>query len=247
MITEFALFVFTTLGGLAAGLYILAALFPVEGKRNNLIITIVPLVMLAIGGVALLSHLGHPERMFNAFANPEAGITQEGITTTLFGIVLVIDLALTWFKEGAPRALRIVGAVFAALLICAMGMLYYNYQSMPMWHALPTVPLFVVGDLAIGGLFIAAIDEQLAGNKTLATVNAVLAVLFAVTLVGNAVVFQGCGLSPVPFAIAAVVAAAVAVYLFTNWQKATSGLRWGLFIALFVGIVIARYAFYAAF
>ena len=70
MITEFALFVFTTLGGLAAGLYILAALFPVEGKRNNLIITIVPLVMLAIGGVALLGHLGHPERMFNAFANP---------------------------------------------------------------------------------------------------------------------------------------------------------------------------------
>jgi anaerobic dimethyl sulfoxide reductase subunit C (anchor subunit) len=247
MIAEFALFVFTTLGGLAAGLYIMAVLFPLEGKRNNLLLSVVPLVLLGIGGVALLMHLGHPERMFNAFANPEAGITQEGITTTLFGIVLVVDLALTWFKDGAPRALRIVGAVFAALLICAMGLLYYNYQSMPMWHALPTVPLFVVGDLARGGLLVAALDEAAAQKKALATANAVLAVLLAATLVGNAVVFQGCELSPIPFAIAAVVAAAVAVYLFTNGQKAAANLRWVLFAALFVGIIIARYAFYAAF
>ena len=247
MITEFALFVFTTLGGLACGLYILAALFPVEGKRNNLIVSIVPLVLLGIGGIALLMHLGHPERMFNAFANPEAGITQEGICTTLFGIVLLVDLILTWTKGEAPRALRYVGAVFAALLTLAMGFLYYNYQSMPMWHALPTVPLFVVGDLALGALFIAALDEAAAGKKALVTTGAALAVLLAVTLAGNAMVFQGYGLSPIPFVIAAIVAAAVAVYLFTSWEKAGSGMRWTLFIVLLVAIAVARYAFYAAF
>lgn len=247
MITEFALFIFTTIGGLACGLYIIAALFPVEGKRNNLLVSIVPLVLLAIGGIALLGHLGHPERMFNAFANPEAGITQEAICTTLFGIVLAVDLALTWFKDGAPRALRIVGAVFAALLMLAMGFLYYNYQSMPMWHALPTVPLFVVGDLAMGALFIAALDEAAAGKKALVTTAAVLGVLLVLTLVGNAVVFQGCGISPIPFAIAAIAAAVVAVYLFTSWEKAGSGMRWGLFALMLVAVVIARYAFYAAF
>ena len=247
MITEFALFIFTTLGGLAAGLYLVAALFPVQGKRNNLLVTIVPLVLLAIGGVALLMHLGHPERMFNAFANPEAGITQEAIASMLFGAVLVVDFILVWTKDSCPRALRIVGAVFAALLMLAMGFLYYNYLSMPMWHALPTVPLFVVGDLAMGALFIAALDENAARNRTLVTAGAVLAALLAVTLVGNAVVFQGCGLSPIPFAVAAVVAAAIAAYLFTNWGKAGSSMRWGLFAALFVAIVIARYAFYAAF
>lgn len=246
MITEFALFVFTTLGGLAAGLYILAAFFPVVGKRNNLLLSIVPLVLLGIGGIALLGHLGHPERMFNAFANPEAGITQEGITTGLFGIVLVIDLVLTWTKGECPKALRYAGALFAALLLLAMGFLYYNYQSMPMWHAIPTVPLFVVGDLAMGALFVTALDEE-AAKKPLITTGAVLASLLAITLIGNAVVFSGCGLSPMPFAIAAIIAAAVAVYLFTNGEKAASGLRWGLFAALFVGIVIARYAFYAAF
>ncbi len=247
MITEFALFVFTTIGGLACGLYILAALFPVEGKRNNLSVSIVPLVLLGIGGIALLMHLGHPERMFNAFANPEAGITQEGICTTLFGIVLVVDLILTWTKGETPRALRYVGALFAALLILAMGFLYYNYQSMPMWHALPTVPLFVVGDLALGALFIAALDEAAAGKKTLVTTGAVLVVLLVVTLIGNAMVFQGCGLSPVPFAIAAVIAAAVAAYLFTSWEKAGSGMRWALFAALLIAVAVARYAFYAAF
>ena len=247
MITEFALFIFTTIGGLACGLYIIAALFPVEGKRNNLLISIVPLVLLAIGGIALLSHLGHLERMFNAFANPEAGITQEGIATTLFGVVLVVDLALTWFKDGAPRALRIVGAIFAALLICAMGLLYYNYQSMPMWHALPTVPLFVVGDLAIGALFVMAVDEGCAKNKTLGMTAAVLTALLAITLVGNAVVFNDCGLSLAPFAIAAIIAAAVAVYVFIKGADATATLRWGLFAAFLVAIIIARYAFYAAF
>ena len=161
--------------------------------------------------------------------------------------MLVIDLALTWFKEGAPRALRIVGAIFAALLMCAMGFLYYNYQSMPMWHALPTVPLFVVGDLALGALFIAALDETAGQNKTLVTTTAVLGALLALTVVGTAVVFQGCGLSPVPFAIAALVAAAVAVYLFTSWEKTGSGMRWALFAALLVAIAVARYAFYAAF
>ena len=47
--------------------------------------------------------------------------------------------------------------------------------------------------------------------------------------------------------IAAIVAAAVAVYLFTSWEKAGSGMRWTLFIVLLVAIAIARYAFYAAF
>lgn len=247
MITEFALFVFTTLGGLAAGLYILAAIFPLEGKRNNLLLSIVPLVLLGIGGIALLMHLGHPERMFNAFANPEAGITQEGIATGLFGAVLVADFLLVWRNGEAPRALRIVGAIFAALLICAMGFLYYNYQSMPMWHALPTVPLFVVGDLAIGGLLVAALDGNAARNKTLTTVNAVLAVLFAITLAGAAMVFQGCGLSPLPFAIAAIAAAAGAVYLFTKGQGADSNIRWALFAVLLAAVIVARYAFYAAF
>ena len=48
MISEFPLFVFTTLGGLGAGLYAAGVVFPVEGKRNNLLMSVVPLVLLGI-------------------------------------------------------------------------------------------------------------------------------------------------------------------------------------------------------
>ena len=246
MITEFALFIFTTIGGLAAGFYIVAAFFPLEGKRNNLLLSIIPLVCLAIGGVALLSHLGHPERMFNAFANPSAGITQEGICTSLFGIVLVIDFLLVWRKGEAPRALRFVGALFAFLLIMAMGMLYYNYESMPMWHALPTVPLFVAGDLALGALLVGALDGE-APRKALWYTAAVFAAITAMAMAGDAAVFPASGLDATPFLVAAVMAAGVAIYLFARWRTATPQIRWAVFAVLLVAIAIARYAFYAAF
>lgn len=247
MIAEFALFVFTTLGGLAAGFYVAAAFFPLHGKRNNLLVSIVPLALLAIGGIALLTHLGRPERMFNAFANLQAGIAQEGIATGLFGIVLVVDLALTCIKGAAPKALRYVGAVFAVVLTIIMGLAYYSYESMPMWHSLPTIPLFAAADLAIGALLAGALDDETAQNKTLWLFAGVLAVIGAVAFAGSGMVFAQNGLSAVPFVLAAVVAAAVAVFALLKGKDASSALRWGMFAAYLVAIVVGRYAFYAAF
>ncbi len=246
MITEFALFVFTTLGGLAAGFYIAAAFFPLEGKGKNLLLSALPLVLLGIGGVALLMHLGRPERMLNAFANLQAGITQEGITTGLFGIALVADLLMTWRKGQAPRALRYVGALFAFLLIVVMGFTYFNYESMPMWHAIPTVPLFAVGDLALGMLFVGALDGA-KREKTFWVVAAALTALAAVAFAGAGAVFSANGLSIVPFIVAAVAAVAVAACSLMKGVQASASLRWALFAALLVAVVIARYAFYAAY
>ena len=246
MITEFALFIFTTLGGLAAGFYIAAAFFPLKGKGKNLLLSVLPLVLVGIGGVALLMHLGRPERMLNAFANPQAGITQEGICTGLFCIALVADFLLTWRKGRAPRALRYVGALLALLLTCVMGLTYFNYESMPMWHAVPTIPFFVVGDLALGALFVGAIDGA-DREKAFWAVAGVLAVLAALVFAGAAAVFSGCGLSSVPFAVAAVAAAAVAACALLKGAGSSSELHWALFAVFFAALAIARYAFYAAY
>ena len=246
MVTEFALFVFTTLGGLAAGFYIAAAFFPLQGKGKNLLLSILPLVLIGIGGLALLMHLGRPERMFYAFSNPQAGITQEGFTTGLFAVVLVVDFLLTWRKGQAPRALRYVGAAFALLLTIVMGFTYYNYESMPMWHALPTVLFYVIGDLAMGMLLVGALSE-LEQSKTLAPIAAIFVALAAVVFAAEGAVFAGCGLSAIPFVVAAVLAALVAVCGFVKSDGASATLRWALFALFFVALVIARYAFYAAY
>ena len=246
MITEFSLFVFTTLGGLAAGFYIAAAFFPLEGKKKNLLLSVLPVVFVGIGGVALLLHLGRPERMVFAFSNPQAGITQEGICTMLFGVVLVIDFLLTWRKGQAPRALRYVGALFALLLTLAMGFTYYNYESMTMWHALPTVPFFVVGDLALGVLFVGAFNGA-GREKAFWVVAGVLAALTAVIFVAAGVTFSGCGFSMAPFIAAAVIVAVVAVCTVLKGTGLSACLRWALFVTFLIALIIARYAFYAAY
>lgn len=52
MISEFALLIFATLG--AVGLYVAATLIPVkEKKKMNLLITAIPLALLAISGVVV--------------------------------------------------------------------------------------------------------------------------------------------------------------------------------------------------
>ena len=244
MITEFSLFIFTALGGVGAGLYVAAAVFPPEGRRNNLLVSVVPLVCIAIGGVALLLHLGHPERMFNAFANPQAGITQEGFASMLFGAVLVIDLALTFFKGAAPRWLRIVGAIFAVVLCTVMGMTYFNYESQAAWHAAPTVPFFLVVDLALGFALLRALDESADERKSHTWACVVLLAIAAVVFVAEAPLFA---LFPgvMPFVCAAVLAAVAAVVEFAASKREGAALPWLAFVLAFVAMVVARYAFYS--
>ena len=244
MITEFSLFVFTALGGVGAGLYVAATVFPPEGRRNNLLVSIVPLACLGIGGVALLLHLGHPERMFNAFANPQAGITQEAFASMAFGAVLVVDLALTFFKGAVPRWLRIVGAVLAVALCTVMGMTYFNYESQAAWHAVSTVPFFLVIDLAVGFAFLRALYGSDRGGRPLMWACVVLLAIAAVVFAAEAPLFA---LFPgvMPFACAAVIAAVAAVVEYAASKREGVALPWLAFVLAFVAMVVARYAFYS--
>lgn len=245
MISEFSLFVFTLLGGLGAGMYATAAVFPVKGKRSELLVSIVPLVLLGIGGVALMLHLGRPERALNAFANLEAGITKEALGCMAFGIVLVIDLVLSFTKGAAPRALRYVGAVVAIVLCILMGLAYYAYESVSAWHAWPTFALFLCGDLAAGVLLLGALCPESTEGKAFMGAAIALAVIAAVAFAVEGVHFAGVERDLMPFACAAVVAAAGAGVAFLADKKSDARLYWAAFALVFVAVIVARYAFYS--
>lgn len=245
MISEFALFVFTTLGGLGAGMYAASAVFPVTGKRANVAVPLVALACLGIGGIALLLHLGHPERMLNAFANPGSGITQEAIVSMVFGAVVVVDLALAAFKGSPPRALRVVGAVAGVALCCVMGLAYYAYESQAAWHAWPTVALFLCGDLAVGFLLLGAVDREVAAGKPFLWANVVLSALAALAFAATGAHFAGIGLSPQPFIAAVVLALAAACGPVIADRRGDAGMYWPSFAIMFAAVVVARYAFYA--
>lgn len=248
MISEFSLFVFTLLGGLAAGTYAVAAVFPGFERTDSRswMQPVACLALLAIGGVALLVHLGHPERMLSAFANPAAGIAQEGYAVVLFGVLVVASLAYFVAKhQESPRAVSVLAGIAGLLLLCAMAFAYVTVHGIPGWSSWTTVPLFLVGGLAMGSSVVAVLPAA-QENPAAGIANAVLQALFALVCVALAAVFAGVGQSAVPFAVAAVLAAIAAVVSVVAKGPGKTGLRAVSLACLFVGVAVARYAFYAS-
>lgn len=257
MVQELPLFVFTMFAGLAAGAYIFAALFPLrtvevpdgeDGKTGFVTrqwtLPLICLVLLVVSGLFLLTHLGHPERVLNAFSNPSAGITQEGVTMIAFGAFVAADLILCLVKDGAPRALRIVGAVLALSMTFAMGAAYVTSYGIPAWASWQTVPLFVLGDLGMGSALAVALGY---GGDSKPMALACALVLYVLALV--ALVLAAFQLAPfgaaVPILATGVVLALVAAAAGAFRKKDAAAFAWVVFACLFVGVALVRFAFYA--
>ena len=258
MIGEFPLFVFTTLAGLSAGTYIASALFPLFGENSNegtpsgmqkypWLFSLIMLILLGVGLLGCLGHLQHPERFMNALWNPLAGITQEAYLSMLFGAVLVIDFILSIVKGASYRVVRIIGAVFGFLLTVVMGFAYANTLGVEAWNTWETVPFFVVGDLAMGFALFPLFNRDVL-NQYYTYWVIVIEALFAATLVLLSIHFGFCGLTCVPFIVALILAPVLhGVMILCKKFKTAS---WGIyftFIVVFIGVAVARYAFYAAY
>lgn len=246
MITEFALYLFTTLGGVAAGLYVAAAFFPADKRRAKLLASIIPLLLLAVGGIALLIHLGHPERALNMFSNLAAGITIEGCTTMLFGILLVADLIVVLSSGNAFRALRFAGAAAGVLMTVAMGYAYFSYDSVPAWHSPATFLLFCAPSLAAGFVLWGAICEKALEKNSFVTVSVVLAVVAALSFSWEIALFVGVGFGIAPSAVATILVLLGAAVVYLSASKQQSRL-WRLALVLvLVALAVGRYGFYTA-
>lgn len=247
MISEFPLLVFTVLTGLAAGGYAMAAVFHLAGgrKERSWTLPLVCLVCLAAGMVAVLFHLGHPERFLNALANPTAMIAQEAYWSIPLGIVLLLDAVLLKLGKGQTPALPVIGAVLSLGLMTVTAIAYFTSYGVAGWPEVPTLPLFVAGDLGMGAAFALAMDAR-GSNRSAAIVSAVLAVAVAVTMVAEAAVFAPLPVGAVPFAVAAVLAVAGAVLEVFPSAKPQAWWRWLAFACLLAAVTVARYGFYAA-
>ncbi|WP_246599496.1 DmsC/YnfH family molybdoenzyme membrane anchor subunit [Gordonibacter massiliensis (ex Traore et al. 2017)] len=250
MISEFPLLVFTTLAGLTAGSYTMSAIFPVgqEGKRAWLF----PLVcglLLAAGLVGLPMHLEHPERMLIALSNPGAMIAQEAYWSIGFGVILAADFIVSKVKGKSPRALRVVGAVAGLGLMCVMANAYFVSNAVAPWAAWQTFPLFIVGDLAMGAALCGLMEKPLFEKGSFFGAAVALDALFAVAAGLEAAYFAGLGLDVVPFIVALVVAAVGGIagtVLARRGKPTATSMATLAFACVLVGVVIARYAFYAA-
>lgn len=249
MISEFPLFLFTTLAGVAAGAYVVSVAFPVgKDVKKTWLFPLVCLVLLAVGLAGLPLHLGRPERLFVALSQPGAMIAQEAYWSIALGIILLIDLVISKTKGASPRGLRIVGAIASLGLMIVMSNAYFVSIGVSAWASWQTFLLFVLGDLAMGAALIALFEPDFMKGGAYLTASAVLSVLAAVAVVLEAVHFASVGASMVLLVVGAVIVAVAAVLQFMakSGKMSAATAAKAAFACAFVGIALARYGFYAA-
>lgn len=250
MISEFPLFVFTTLSGLAAGAYAVGALF--RGKERQKAAWAFPLACIVLLGVGLcgtLAHLGHPDRFLNALSNPSSMIAEEAYWSIAFGLLMVVDAAMCKAKGAAPTVVRILGAIAALGLMCVTANAYFVMHGNPVWTSPATLALFVVGDIAMGYAAVALFRPELVAKAGFAISAIVVFALAAVSLAAVAGQFSAFGYDAVPFVGGLIVgpAAGIVAYALVVSGRIAPKIAVPLsFVLMFIGIAIARYFFYAA-
>ena len=273
MISEFPVFMFTLLAGAAAGAYLPRAIFEkakaaptktipsghaekAEGSpsrsdssKNAWVFPLICLAIIAVGVICVIFHVQHPERVMNAINNPGASLTQEGIFSGILGLLILVDLIYVLVKKTeAPRGLIIVTAIVGVAFIVVMAHAYVTCWGNRLWAQPATWALFIAGDLALGWALYEAVFNR-ADSPAIAWVNVALQMLAACSFAWEAATFANGDFQAAAFVAAALFAACAAVVqvagIIRKQSKPSSAIAWGVLILSLIGVVIARYAFYA--
>lgn len=256
MIAEFPLFLFTTLGGLAAGAYAVAACLPSDGGAETRsgetgrawIFPIACIALLGVGLLGVLGHLGRPERFLLALSNPSSMIAEEAYWSIAFGLLMLVDLVLLACKGASSRAVRALAGACGIVLMCIMGWAYFTSYGNPAWAVWPTLPLFVLGDLAMGAALVGALDGGWYHVRAFVGAAVAFALAAAASMGAACAQFAAVGRGIAPFVVGAVLAVVAAAFALAAHagKLAPRAASWIAFACVLVGVVVARYAFYAA-
>lgn len=249
MISEFPLFVFTTLAGLAAGTSIVSAVFfPKDEAKRSWVLPLVCLVLLGVGLLGCLGHLGRPLMFLNALSNPTSMISQEAYWSIAFGVLLVVDVVLCCVKGACPRVVRVVEAIAAAGLIIVMGNAYFTGYGVEAWANAATWPLYLAGDLAMGAALASVFAPKLCEKPAFAYLAVALDVIFAVVSIVEFTSFSNLGHDAMLFGIAAalsIVGAAISVAGVKS-KLSPMATAAATAVVMVLAVAFARYCFYAA-
>lgn len=248
MISEFPLFVFTTLGGLSAGLIIAMALFPpAEKPERPWLAPLTALVLLGVGMLGVLFHLKRPALFLLALRNPAAGIAQEAYCGIVLGVLLLVLLILCWRKGQAPKGLLWASAAVGLILTFIMGFAYVVNVGTAAWANWTTVPLFVVGDIAMGLALWTLLSKGALANRTFTLTNIIVLAVLAAVMLLTGLHFGFVGNNAVLIFIGLVVAGAGGIAVAVAARKSPASWQAGAFAAcVIVGVCLSRWGFYAA-
>jgi anaerobic dimethyl sulfoxide reductase subunit C (anchor subunit) len=267
---EWPLLIFTLLAQAAAGLYLavvlvrecLAAAKSGEGVTGALKATRVPAlvagVMLAIGVVISLVHLGTPAGAYRALGNlGSSWLAREILGNICFGLLWLLAFVLELKQIGGLWTGRLA-ALAGIVLVFVMGELYMA-SIIPAWMSGYTLVAFLAATLVLGGVLAIALTKA----PAVTPIGAVMVLAgVAAQLIGLPVYLAqlGRGVAAAGDSLAVLLGdwqpalwlelglvAATAVAVGVIWQR-KQRTPWVLYAVLIIGVAgeaLARTIFYA--
>lgn len=246
-----SLFLFTLLGGMAAGAYAFETCF--QRTRTGERPWLVPLVIVVLFAVGMIAASTHVQSIPRALASVSAGtvnfgsgMVKEVAASGIFFVLVIVDLIITLAKKNSPFALRVVAAVAAVVCMVLMATAYVDVYGNAVWSNAPaTVLSFFAGDLAMGLGLCAVLGSVDVTKKPALYALLIVDAALAIGLALEVAAFGGQGASPVTQAVGLVVAPVASAALAASKLENKKMLAIAMCALLVIGVAIARYAFYA--
>lgn len=192
MAVQWPLLIFSVLLGVASGAFVFLGIGELTGRfrKVRFVGEVIILACLAIGGIASVFHLGHPERATHLLGNLASGLSKELFVVAAMGIVTIAYMVLARKDyPSASKVLGIIGAVLGIALPLVAGASYLM-PARPAWDSV-TLPLMYLGAglgmgmLLMAGLVLARGDAEGEGAFALklAAVGVVAMVVLSVAYV----------------------------------------------------------------
>lgn len=247
MITDFPLYIFTSLTGLAAGVYVAACLFPKKNdSKPSIALPLAALVLAGVGGVASSLHLGRPELVLSVLNNPGSSITLEAFGTGAFALFVLVDLILVAAKHKVSRPIRTIAAVMGIVLMIIEAHAYATMYGNPAFTQMSTWFLFVCISIACGFAMLPFFDIQASESKNFRLAACALLVVAAIVFIWEAAVFADFDKQIMQVVCGAVLACiAGALYTLPAAGKNSQLALFASAIAV-AALLIGRYGFYLA-
>jgi DMSO reductase anchor subunit len=260
------LLVFTLFGGIAAGATVLgliphlSRLASSQSSSDSIsenppspsgILTITCLILLLVGLVATLLHLGQPLRFINGLSNPSSMISQESYWGLALFIFLALGTAFTLMKKSIPLALRVITALAGVGLMLVTALAYYQSRGIPAWHDATVIPFMIFGDLLLGAALCSALstsdtlkDIFLKAALVLSCINVVSVCAFAIHIAGLDVPSQVLPL--IVGSLTGLVAPAALVCMKNRIRTTDKTVAFVVLALVCVGVLLIRVAFFSS-
>ena len=182
---QIPLILFTTLLAWSAGIFGSQAILAAKGQGAKIQFPalVTSVIVLAVGGVAVLFHLAQPLHIFNGFGNPTSGITQELIAIVVLFVWMVVYFALYRRNEGKIPAWCAIIAIILAVVLCLVMGHSYCMAARPSWNSVLQILSVVAGGLVMGPATVAFIGSIVKDEASLAKQNLIGSIAGGVLMV----------------------------------------------------------------